>query len=154
VTVDGASADEELQCPVDLGFGPVASEEVPDLRAGQAAGVFADGPVDLVGDGVAEGLAEDERGRARRVVPQGQGGSQVGGTPSMGTKTGWHTFGADWETGSITYYYDGKAVGKATSGVVNNPMYLILNYGVSSSISGPIQVPSSLLVDYVRVWQH
>jgi beta-glucanase (GH16 family) len=82
------------------------------------------------------------------------GGSQVGGAPAMGTRTGWHTFGADWETGSIKFYYDGQYVGQATSGVVNNPMYLILNYGVSASISGPIQVPSSFLVDYVRVWQH
>lgn len=81
-------------------------------------------------------------------------GSSVGGTPSMSSRTGWHTFGADWESGSITFYYDGAKVGTATSGVVNNPMFLILNYGVSSSISGPIQVPSNMQVDYVRVWQH
>jgi beta-glucanase (GH16 family) len=82
------------------------------------------------------------------------GGSSVGGAPSMSSRTGWHTFGADWESGSITFYYDGAKVGTATSGVVNNNMFLILNYGVSSSISGPIQVPSNMLVDYVRVWQH
>jgi beta-glucanase (GH16 family) len=80
--------------------------------------------------------------------------SQTGGAPSMSSKTGWHIFGADWEAGSIKFYYDGKQVGSATSGVVGNPMYLILNYAVSSSISGPIQVPSDFLVDYVRVWQH
>ena len=79
---------------------------------------------------------------------------QVGGTPAMSSRTGWHVFGADWEPGAIKFYYDGQYVGQATSGVVGNPMYLILNYGVSSSISGPIQVPSSILVDYVRVWQH
>jgi beta-glucanase (GH16 family) len=84
----------------------------------------------------------------------GSNPSQTGGTPSMSSKTGWHTFGADWEPGSIKFYYDGKQVGQATSGVVGNPMYLILNYAVSSSISGPIQVPSDFLVDYVRVWQH
>ncbi len=81
-------------------------------------------------------------------------GSSVGGTANMSPRTGWHTFGADWEPGVITYYYDGKQVGKATSGVVSSKMYLILNYGVSSSISGPIQVPSNFLVDYARVWQH
>jgi beta-glucanase (GH16 family) len=81
-------------------------------------------------------------------------GSSVGGTANMSPRTGWHTFGADWESGSITFYYDGNKVGTATSGVVNNPMFLILNYGVSSSLSGPIQVPSNILVDYVRVWQH
>jgi beta-glucanase (GH16 family) len=82
------------------------------------------------------------------------GGSQVGGTANMSPRTGWHTFGADWETGSIKFYYDGKYVGQATSGVVNNPMFLILNYGVSSSLGGPVAVPSNMLVDYVRVWQH
>ncbi len=25
--------------------------------------------------------------------------------------SGWHTFGADWEPGRVTYYYDGRAVG-------------------------------------------
>ena len=79
---------------------------------------------------------------------------QTGGTPSMSTKTGWHVFGADWEPGSIKFYYDGKLVGTASQGVTSAPMFLILNYGVSSSISGPIQVPSNLLIDYVRFWQH
>jgi hypothetical protein len=37
---------------------------------------------------------------------------------------------------------------------VSSKMYLILNYGVSSSVSGPIQTPSDFLVDYVKVWQH
>ena len=30
-------------------------------------------------------------------------------------------------------------------------MYVILNLGVSSSVSGPVTVPSEMLVDYVRV---
>ncbi len=79
---------------------------------------------------------------------------QVGGTPSMSSKTGWHIFGADWESGAIKFYYDGVYVGQATSGVVSSQMYIIFDYALSSSISGPIQVPSSMLVDYVRVWQH
>jgi beta-glucanase (GH16 family) len=79
---------------------------------------------------------------------------QVGGTANLSPRTGWHTYGADWEQGAITFYYDGKQVGKVSSSVVSSKMYLILNYGVSSSVSGPIQVPSNFLVDYVRVWQH
>jgi beta-glucanase (GH16 family) len=67
---------------------------------------------------------------------------------------GWHTFGADWEAGVINFYYDGKYVGQVTNGVVNNNMYLILDYALSDTISGPIKVPSSMQVDYVRVWQH
>ena len=79
---------------------------------------------------------------------------QVGGYPSMSTKTGWHTFGADWQSGSIKFYYDGVYAGQVTSGVTSAPMFIILNLGVSTTISGPIQVPSTFLVDYVRVWQH
>ena len=79
---------------------------------------------------------------------------QTGGHPTMTTRTGWHTFGADWAPGAIKFYYDGKYVGQATSGVVSSRMFLILNLGVSDSIAPPIQVPSTFLVDYVRVWQH
>lgn len=68
-------------------------------------------------------------------------------------KTGWHTFGALWEPGRITFYYDGKQVGTVTSGVTSQPMYLILNHGLSNYISGPIKTPSTMQVDYVRHWQ-
>jgi beta-glucanase (GH16 family) len=78
---------------------------------------------------------------------------QSGAHPSMPSQSGWHIFGADWERGSVKFYYDGKYVGQAASGVTSSPMFLILNYGVSNSISGPISVPSTVLVDYVRVWQ-
>jgi beta-glucanase (GH16 family) len=62
---------------------------------------------------------------------------------------GWHVFGADWEPGSVTYYYDGKDIGSVTSGVTSAPMYVILDYA-----SGPpYQSPSTMKVDYVRVWQ-
>lgn len=65
---------------------------------------------------------------------------------------GWHTYAADWEPGSITYYYDGQEVWQDTTGVTSAPMYLILGLGVPSS--GPVTVPASFKVDYVRVWQH
>src|ERR1700759_4226422 len=62
---------------------------------------------------------------------------------------GWHTFGANWESGSVTYYYDGKDIGSVTSGVTSAPMFLILNYAAGA----PYQSPSTMKVDYVRVWQ-
>jgi beta-glucanase (GH16 family) len=62
---------------------------------------------------------------------------------------GWHTFGADWEPGSVTYYYDGKDVGSVTSGVTSAPMFVILNYAAGA----PYQSPDTMKVDYVRVWQ-
>lgn len=77
---------------------------------------------------------------------------EVGGGPPGGY-SGWHTFGADWEPGSITYYYDGVDVGRVSSNVTSAPMYLILDYALTN-IWAKVQIPSTMSVDYVRVWQH
>jgi beta-glucanase (GH16 family) len=66
---------------------------------------------------------------------------------------GWHTFAADWEPGSITYYYDGTEIWQDTSGITSAPMYLILNLALDSSMA-PDTAPATMRVDYVRVWQH
>ncbi|NUK64930.1 family 16 glycosylhydrolase [Streptomyces lunaelactis] len=71
-----------------------------------------------------------------------------------GDFTGWHTYGAEWKPGSVTYYYDGKQVGQITTGITSSPMYLILNNGVSTEHGGPIVTPADMMTDYVRVWQH
>ena len=68
-----------------------------------------------------------------------------------GDYSGWHTYGADWEPGSITWYYDGKQVARTTSNVTSAPMYLIVNLALKS---GAAVAPESMAVDYVRVWQH
>ena len=70
-----------------------------------------------------------------------------------GTFTGWHTYGAVWAPGSVTYYYDGVKVGQITSGITGQPMYIILNQAVSSVHGGPLLTPADMQVDYVRVWQ-
>jgi beta-glucanase (GH16 family) len=67
---------------------------------------------------------------------------------------GWHTFGADWEPRSITYYYDGRVVGRIKSGITHAPMYLILNNATTHLYQIPLQVPADMRVAYVRVWQH
>ena len=79
--------------------------------------------------------------------------SPAGGPGSCSTNdfTGWHTYGADWEPGSVTYYYDGRAVGRITTGITSAPMYLILNDAVNQPGSG-YAAPSTMQVDYVRVW--
>jgi len=71
-----------------------------------------------------------------------------------GDYTGWHTFAADWEPGIVNYYYDGVLVGTLTSGITSSPMYLILTYAVGIPYGGPVVIPSTMKVDYVRVWQH
>jgi beta-glucanase (GH16 family) len=67
---------------------------------------------------------------------------------------GWHTFGADWEPRSITYYYDGRVVGTIRSGITHAPMYLILNNATTHLYQIPLHVPAVMRVAYVRVWQH
>jgi beta-glucanase (GH16 family) len=74
-----------------------------------------------------------------------------GSCAAMRNAGGWHTFAADWRRGRVSYFYDGKLVGTIRRGVTNAPMFLILNLGVSSSISPPIRVPSEMRVDWVRV---
>ncbi len=82
--------------------------------------------------------------------PSESGGPLVGSGTYAG---GWHTFAADWEPGSVTYYYDGVNVGTLTS-VSTSPMYLILNLALSTTITSPNVAPATMKVDYVRVWQH
>ena len=72
---------------------------------------------------------------------------------ASGDFSGWHTYGADWEPGSVTFYYDGREVGRIVSGITSSPMYLILDYAVGGS-GGRTVVPAEMQVDYVRVWQH
>jgi beta-glucanase (GH16 family) len=71
---------------------------------------------------------------------------------------GWHVFGADWQPGRITFYYDGVDVGSILPGsleggaeVTGSPHYIIVNHGLNGSY--PVSVPSTVRVDYVRHWQ-
>lgn len=104
----------------------------------------ADGEIDAL-----EGL----RGRACYHFHY-SGGGRGGCSTVAGAAGGWHTYAADWEPGSITYYYDGRQVWHTSTGVTSAPMYLILSLGVSRVISPPDIAPATMQVDYVRVWQH
>lgn len=72
--------------------------------------------------------------------------------------SGWHVFGAHWQAGKITFYYDGVDVGSVSSNdlsggasITSSPHYIILNLGLNGSY--PVVVPSTMQVDYVRHWQ-
>ncbi len=67
-----------------------------------------------------------------------------------GDATGWHTFGVDRQAGRLDFYYDGVLVGSYSDGLTPDPHYLILNYGLTATHG--VQVPSTMRVDYVRVW--
>jgi beta-glucanase (GH16 family) len=68
---------------------------------------------------------------------------------------GWHVFAVDWRPGSIVWSVDGRARFKVSGSVPTQPMYLVMDLAVSGTQrpdrSTPF--PSSLDVDYVRVWQ-
>jgi beta-glucanase (GH16 family) len=95
-------------------------------------------------------IVEGGRGLAHYNFHSSTGG---GGGVVHGDFTGWHTYASNWEPGSVTYYYDGVEVGRVTQGITSAPMYLILNLAVGGGYSGPVSIPSIMLVDYVRVWQ-
>lgn len=75
----------------------------------------------------------------------GPGGSSV----VNGATAGWHTYSANWQSNTITWYYDGTPVWSYPT-QTNSPMYLILNLGLNSNSAA---VPATMRVDYVRVWQ-
>jgi beta-glucanase (GH16 family) len=72
------------------------------------------------------------------------------GSCASGDYSGWHTYASYWQSGVVTYFYDGVQVGKITSGITTAPQYLIVDYTISPS--SVALVPSEMLVDYVRVW--
>jgi len=84
-------------------------------------------------------------GRQRRLVVN---------TESL--SSGWHTFGLNWEPGSITWFIDGKAVFVVTGHVPNQPMYLLANLAITNAFQA-LQLPSScsgsLSIRSVDVWQ-
>lgn len=84
-----------------------------------------------------------------------------------------HTFGLDWEPGSLNFYIDGTLRGTITapscpsSGSVGGSgsecissiaMYVIANLAVGGSYTGGVlgstPFPSKMTLDYVRVYQH
>jgi beta-glucanase (GH16 family) len=116
-------------------------------------GVWADGQ-DWPADGEID-LAEGINGQvcAHFHGPDDPGGVGAGGgsgCPDGNYAGGWHTFAADWEPGVITFYYDGRDIGRVTSGVTSAPMFLVLD----NAAQAPAQVPATMKVAYVRVWQH
>lgn len=71
----------------------------------------------------------------------------------------WVIVGADWDPTRITFYVDGRMTGWVNDPelVPDTPMHLALDLAVDGApAAAPIagQHATTLLVDYVRVWQH
>jgi beta-glucanase (GH16 family) len=87
--------------------------------------------------------------------------SKVGVDPSVPWSGGWnaaadyHTYGIDWNADTITWYIDGVQRRQIKNGYWSIQMPLIFDTEVSiSSLGVPADgdLPSTLLVDYVRAW--
>jgi beta-glucanase (GH16 family) len=67
-----------------------------------------------------------------------------------------HTYGVDWEPGSITWYVDG--VEEAHFAVsITEPEYLLANLAVADNPNHPASsdtFPQSLVIQSIKVWQH
>jgi hypothetical protein len=59
--------------------------------------------------------------------------------------SGWHTFGLDWEPGSLTWYVDGNAVLAVTANVPNQPMDLLADLALTNVVA-PLELPDGLSV--------
>jgi beta-glucanase (GH16 family) len=86
---------------------------------------------------------------------QGPNGGQFDGNSLPFDFTGWHTYGAHWTAQQVDFYYDAKLVGSENQGITSVPMKLILNVAMSpvGQYGGPQHAPSSMDVEYVRVWK-
>lgn len=85
----------------------------------------------------------------------------LGGCASGTWAAGWHTYAADWQPGSVIWYYDGVEVGSVVnSNVTAQPLFLMLEnvtgcsptagcYGLS-----PVTTPADMQVSYTRVWKN
>lgn len=126
----------------------LANGELPDWPAFWATGQSwpRDGEIDVM-----EGYGNRDCETVHEASGQGLQYCQPTSQDNAGT---WHTYAADWEPGSVSFYIDGALVATETTGITSAPMYLILNLAAASAEGGPVTAPTSLLVSFVRVWQH
>ncbi|MCR8559216.1 family 16 glycosylhydrolase [Mucilaginibacter sp. BJC16-A38] len=85
------------------------------------------------------------------------------GSSTTATATDYHVYAVEWDTSSIRWYVDntlyqtGNILNNINNtGAFHNPFYIILNLAVGGDLPGQTvntgALPSSMLVDYVRVY--
>ena len=74
------------------------------------------------------------------------------GVFTTGPIHGWHTFGAAWQQGMVTYYYDGQQVGAITKDITGDPMFLVMDNTIAATSPSASSYPAVMRVDWVRVW--
>lgn len=73
-------------------------------------------------------------------------------TPLYPWSNYWHEFQCIWDPTGVDYYVDNVKIGRITV-ADPNPKYIVLNYAIATAHGGPLKVPMSCYVDYVRVYQ-
>lgn len=70
-----------------------------------------------------------------------------------------HEYGVEWDAEKIVWYIDGteRARFDERRWIANEPMYLLINFGIEASGPGPVDettvFPSHYECDWVKVWQ-
>jgi beta-glucanase (GH16 family) len=82
-------------------------------------------------------------------------------TNPQALSAGWHTYALDWQPGQLRWYLDGvQRASLSRSDVPSNPHYVLFNLAVGGRNSWPrapdssTPFPSTMKVDWFRVWQH
>ncbi len=72
--------------------------------------------------------------------------------PAGGWQNGWHVYSVKWQADRASFYYDGVWIGTVT--VADPfPKYWSLAYNLGAGAGGPLNVPQTQRVDYIRVWR-
>jgi len=87
---------------------------------------------------------------ARATLHPTRGPQQYAVAPTPAINNGWHTFTLSWTKTRLTWWYDGKQVLTTTTGVPQQPMYLILNLAVDNASPGGCN--GTLKVKSVNIW--
>lgn len=69
---------------------------------------------------------------------------------------GWHTYGLDWRSGSMTFYLDGQSIGSITQNVPSKAFYMVIDLAVgnwSAPADGTTPNNSVMQIDYVRAYR-
>jgi beta-glucanase (GH16 family) len=68
--------------------------------------------------------------------------------------TGYHSYGVDWESDHVTYYFDGQQVAQFnTPADMNKPMYMLANLAAGGTWPGGVGGESGQLsIDYIRAY--
>jgi beta-glucanase (GH16 family) len=79
----------------------------------------------------------------------------LGGPGSTQWDKAFHTWGLDWRPDHVDVYVDDNLIFHTTSGIPSVPMYPLINLALRHRYAANVaaEVPETMDVDYVRVWE-